>query len=531
MIPSIPLGTFRPSTPLGGLPAARASLLETVRRLALRLTATRALRTGARTAAGALTALLVVEILNLIVPLAAIPVRTAVVAAVIAGLILGVIAMVLQRVDLLTAGRIIDMRMRLDERTSTAVEIATASPAPTPMGQRVIVDAAAHLAGVGGAQAFPIRPPREAAAAVALVLLFAAWTTWLHGVTLPGTPARRTADVIRQEGRRLEQFAHSLQSRARTDRSVQTRRMAGHMRELGLGLQRQRVDRPEALARVSELARQAEAIRQQMNERLKATRPSAAPDDTLPENLFRRDSVQRQIRQLRELASRLTDPAASRQDMLDRLGAITREGEGNQPAAVQRQLQQAREHLERGSASAAGESLTQALHELEGLENLLTDQEGIRRAQQQLEQSRAGIAGGGPSPEEAEQRPGSGPALPAPGSNRPREDQSSDNALPPQGPNEGVTPGTGRLTEKLGAPTPRLEAQKTPERVKGVQGQGEVTASEVTGAGRQGTPQVGRSGAQPALVRQVEAYMARARIPARYRSLIRRYFERLAHLR
>jgi hypothetical protein len=513
--------------------STRDDLLEMIRRLALRLTAARALRTAARTGAGALLALLLVEILNLVVPLASISVRTAVIASVVAASALALLAMVLQRVDLLTASRIVDVKMGLEERSSTAVEIALASAGPTPMGQRVIADAVDHLAGISGAEAFPMRPPREALVALALVLAIAAWTTWLHGLTLPGTPARRTTEIIKQEGRRLEQFAQALQSRARTDRSVQTRRMAGQMRELGAGLQRERLGRADALARVGDLARQAESIRQQISDRLKASRPSAAPDSALPDSLFRRESVQRQVRQLRELASRLQDPAVSRQDIIDRLGAITREGEGNQPAAVQRQLQQARQQLESGNAPGAGESLTQALHELEGLENLLTDQEGIRRAQQQLEESRSGIAGGGESQEpSAEQRSGTAPAAPAPGSNRPRQDpSSSDQTPPPQGPNEGITPGTGQVSEKLGPATPRLQAQRTPERVKGVQGQGEVSASTVTGTGRRAVPHVARSGEEPALVRQVDAYMERARVPARYRLLVRRYFERLAQLR
>jgi len=58
-----------------------------------------------------------------------------------------------------------------------------------------------------------------------------------------------------------------------------------------------------------------------------------------------------------------------------------------------------------------------------------------------------------------------------------------------------------------------------------------VSASDVVGAGRPGTPRVGSSGSEPGLLRQVETYMERARIPARYRALIRAYFQRLAQLR
>jgi hypothetical protein len=508
-------------------------LLGMVSALGMRLTAGRALRTGARTAAAAIAAVLTVEAANLIVPLAAaVPVGTATIAAAAAGLILAAAALRLQRVDVVTASRLIDVRLGLDERTSTAVELLLAPGVPTPMGRRVIADATGRLAAIRGADAFPLRVPKEAAVAAVLALLLAAWALWVHGLTLPGTPARRASDAVRQEGRRIEQFAQSLQSRARSERSVQTRRMAGQMRELGSTLQR-RPDRPDALARVGELARQAEAIRQQINERLRASGSSIPPAGSPPEDLFRRDAVQRQIRQLRELASRLRDPQASSQDLLNRLGQITREGEGTQPADAQRQLQQAREQLERGNAPGAGEALTQALRELEGLDTLLADQEGIRRAQQQLEQSREAIARGGQPSDQpsAEQQSGSDAAGVAPGSNRPQQEESADGSRPPQGPNEGVTPGTGQVTEQLGAPTARLQAGRTRERVTGAQREGEVTASEVTGAGRQNSSRVGRSGVQPAPPRQVDEYMERARIPARYRALIRAYFQRLAQLR
>lgn len=513
--------------------ADSVTLLGLVRPLAVRITAGRALRVGARTAMAALGALLAVEVGNLVLPLAAVPVSTALTLAAAAGAILTVIAAFLQRVDVLTASRLLDVQMGLEERTSTGVEIALGHSPVTAMGRRVIADASARVAAVRGKDAFPLRLPRDAMVAVGLAVVLAVWTAWLHGLTVPGTPARRTTEVIRQEGRRLEQFAQALQSRARTNRAVQTRRFAGQMRELGVGLQDRRLDRAAALGRVNELGRQAEAIRREINERVRASRPAGPQNASLPENLFRRDTVQRQIRQLRELASRLDDASSSRQDLLNRLGQITQEGGGSQPADVGRQLQQAREQLERGDAPGAGQSLTQALRELEGLEGLLADEEGLRSAQQQMDQSRARIAGGTPSEQASPEAPQAGEASrQAPGPNRPEGEDTSQGSTPtPQGPNEGVTPGTGQGTEKLGAPTPRLEVQRTPERVKGAQGEGDVSASEVIGAGRPGTPRVGSSGSEPGLLRQVETYMERARIPARYRALIRAYFQRLAQLR
>lgn len=508
-------------------------LLDLVRPLAARMTVVRALHVGARTLFAAMAALMAVEIANLVVPLAPVSVATALTLSAAAGVLLTVIAAFLQRVDVLTASRVLDLRMGLEERTSTAVEIALGRLPLTTMGRRVIDDASRRVAAVRRADAVPLRVPRDAVLAAVLVLMLALWTAWLQGVTLPGTPARRTTDVIRREGRRLEQFAQSLQSRARTNRAVQTRRFAGQMRDVGLGLQDRRLDRATALGRVSELGRQAEEIRREIGDRLRASRPPSAQTARPPDELFRRDAVAQQIRQLRELASRLDDASSSRQDLLNRLGQITQEGGGDQPADVQRRLQQVREQIERGDTGGAGQSLNQALRDLEGLEGLLADEEGLRNAQEQLNQSRARIAGGSPSEDTSSEAASPDEAgRPGPGPLRPRPDSSSPDSSPtPQGPNEGVTPGRGQGVEKLGAPTPRLQAPRTPQRVKGAQAEGDVSAADVAGAGRRTPSRVGTSATPPGWLRQVETYMERARIPARYRALIRSYFQRLAQLR
>jgi len=230
------------------------------------------------------------------------------------------------------------------------------------------------------------------------------WPVLVGGLALPGTPAHRAQQMIRREGLRLEQFAQTLQSRARAERLPLTRRAAPQLRDLGVRLQQERVDRASALARITELSRQLESTRRQIDQRLdEMGRPQSSPAP--PSELLRRQALQRQIRQLQELTSRLRqDAGAVSKDVLERLSEITQEGGGTQPAQVRQQLQQAKQQLDRGDMAGAGESLTQALRMLEGMETLMSDREGLESAREQLERSRAAITSGPPGPRASVER-------------------------------------------------------------------------------------------------------------------------------
>lgn len=512
-----------------------AAIVRTAGRAAVRLTLLQSGRTGVRVGAWVLIAALAASVASAILPLDSVPVLVAVAAAVGAGLLCAAAVAVFRPVHFLTAGQLLDLHGHLEERTSTALEVALSPTAPSRLGLRVIVDAIDRLEGVDLRQAFPWRVPREGWWIPGLVILLMIWGAWFRGLVLPGTPAHHTRQAIGQEGRRVEQFARALQSRSRTARMPQTRRIAPQMRDLGVRLQRDRVDRAEALARIAELSRQIEAARLEINERTKAVQPARTRDASVPVDLLRRQALQRQIRQLQELTSRLRhDPSAAARDALEGLAAMSESDGGNQPARVQRQLQRGREQLEQGDIAGASESLQNALRELESLESLLADEEGLQRAHQQLQRSGANIAAGALTPdgERAEESsPQQARARGAPGENPISPESGPEASSPPEGPHEGTTAGVGRVAEKLGAPSPRLQAQKSPQRVRGAQAEGQASVSEVVGAGRPGTAQVRISSVTPAIVAQVDRAMERARIPGRYRALVRRYFERLAHLR
>ncbi len=510
------------------------TVFSVVRQAARRLTAGRALRAAVAAAVWVLAALVTVTVLSTVVAVSAVPVWPALVGAGLAAGAAAAAVALLRRTDLLTAAQVLDQTLHLEERTSTATELALASRTPAALGLRVISDAAAHLHGVEWRDAVPLRRPRRTRWIPALAGVLVLWPVLAGGLAIPGTPAYRAQQGIRREGARLEQFAQTLQSRARAERLPLTRRTAPQIRDLGVRLQQERVDRAAALSRINELSRQVDAARRQMDQRLEEMGRPQSPS-ALPTELLRRQALQQQIRQLQELASRLRqDQSTVSKEMLDRLGTITRDGDGTQPAQVRQQLQQARRQMESGNMAGAGESLTQALRMLEGMETLLADREALESARQQLERSRSAIASGA-----AATRPDDQTASPedpslqsvAPG-DRPVESQpGAEASSPPEGPREGSTPGAGRISEKTGPPSPRLQADRTPRRVRGAQGEGEVSASEVIGAGRPGTARTRPLDVSPAVVARVDRALQRARIPAQYRLIVRRYFERLAQLK
>lgn len=507
-------------------------LLRLVRQATLRQTASRAIETGAGAGALAMGAFVLLTIAGVAVPVSGVPLMHAIAAAALAVVLAGVLAALLRPVPRSHSACVLDAALRLEERVSTAIEVLTSSGPRSSLSSRVVVDAESRLSAVGVAAATPLRIPRTVWWTAALTALLFVMTSWLHGITIPGTPAHRTAEVIRKEGQRLEQFARTLQSRTRTDHMPATRHLAPQIRDLGSRLQRERLARAEALARVEELSQQLAQMRREIDDRLQAPRPAPSRELAMSDQL-RRQSTQRQIRQLRELLSRLQQdsPSASR-DALDQLYQMTAGQEGTQPARVREQLQRAREQLGRRNMVGARDAISDAMLDLQRLESLMADSEGIQNAQQEVDRSQAAIAGGGPldGQPEARETDQTSQSPVAPGEQRPSPSQG-EGTEPPQGPNEGSRPGTGRRDEKIGARTPRLDTTKTPQRLRGAQAEGPVASSEIVGTGRFSSSRVQAADISPAVIARADQAMTRSRTPARYRDIVRRYFQRLAKLR
>lgn len=216
-------------------------LIRVVRGAAARLTVSRSFATGARAGAAVMAVVGLLAVASVVVPTTGVPLVRAVAAAAVAVLVAGTIAAVLRPVLLIEAARVLDLRLRLEERISTAVEVTTAGGGRSSLAPRVVRDAERALSMAGIAAVTPIRAPRALWWIPLLAAALFAWTTWLHGLTIPGTPAHRSSEVIKKEGQRLEQFARSLQSRTRTEHMPATRRLTPQIRDLGVRLDRKSV--------------------------------------------------------------------------------------------------------------------------------------------------------------------------------------------------------------------------------------------------------------------------------------------------
>lgn len=440
------------------------------------------------------------------------------------------------RVPLLTAAQVLDHRFRGHDRMATAVEVLAGTHPPTVLSQAVVADAARWAAFQAPARSMGWLPGRSVWAALGLAAVTVAAGWFLTGVSVPGTPARQVAQTIRQEGRRIERAADAMDSQARLERARAARRVAGSLRRLGEELQRERMDRFDALSRIESLERQIEASRRQVRARREQAGERAAPtDSTLPQELFRqRAALDRTIRQFQEIAERLAqDPSPDeRRSLMRQLEALSEGGsEGDVPTRGREQAAQARRQAAVGDTAGARQALRQGEMDMEQLRAMLADEEGLTQAQRDLRRSSDRIArGGSGTPTHSEQPRDAGvtPGGAAPGRRQLQQGEGSAEQEPPPGPNQGTAAGQGAVADRLGERTPRLDGERPQTRISGIQGEGRAASSDIPGPGRQGQVRAapGRAGAD--VRAEADRYMSRMRIPPEYREIVRRYFEALA---
>jgi hypothetical protein len=507
---------------------------EVVEQARQRLAARRAWQWGSRIAVAAAGLALGLALVRTVVPLA-VPAGPLAAGGIVAGALVAGLLARLWRPPPDLAAQVVDLRFGCADRLATAVEVLTGRHRPTALADAVVADAARAAARLDLRSGLPVRPPGLMALAVGVALLAAAAEVLLAGRTVPGTPARAVVETIRREGRRLEHSARLLEEQARLDRARVTRRLAPSLRALGQSLQRERLDRRDALARLEALTRQVEAARHQVQRRMaEVTGQTPAPTER-PADLFRRRAAaERTLRQIREIADRLAQSRSpeERRALLQELAALAAGGdEGDVPARARTQAAEAQRQLEAGNAAAARRTLQQGATDLEDLRAMLADEEGLQQAQRDLRRSSEQIARGRPVPvDDPEQAPQAAarPDTVAPGARPPHDGPAPDGLPPPPGPNQGTTPGQGAPAEKLGDRTPRLAADKQTSRLRGLQGEGRVTTSDLLGPGRAARVRAPQGPALRAARADADRYMARWRIPPEYREIVRRYFDALA---
>jgi hypothetical protein len=437
------------------------------------------------------------------------------------------------------AAQIVDYRFALADRLTTSIEVITGVHRSTSLEHALLADTAHAALALDLRRGLPAGPGRNWLVALVLTVAALLAVYGLVGIALPGTPAHQIVQTIRREGRRLERSADNLEEQARLDRARITRRVAPDLRRLGERLQRDRLERQEALARIDALSRQIESERQKVREARRQQSgertPPAQQQSNLPSELFkRRAAADRTVRQIQEITDRLTQSKSpqEREALMRQLAALAAGGEeGDVPLRTREQAAQAQRQLGAGDTAGARRTMAQSAADLDDLRAMLADEEGLQQAQRDLQRSSQNISQGRtPSATETEETP-KGAAQPgnvAPGNRPLPQNDQPGGAEPPPGPNQGTTPGQGSVSEKLGERTARLDAERQQNRLRGLQGEGRVTTSELLGPGRTAQVRAPQGPAVAAARAGADRYMQRMRIPPEYREVVRRYFEALA---
>jgi hypothetical protein len=509
-------------------------LLEVIEDARRRLDARRAWRWGGRVAAMAAGAVLGLVVLRLAVPLA-LPYPALALAALGVGLATVVGMRALARTPPLLAAQVLDYRFGGADRIATAMEVRLGRHRPTLLATMLLDDATALAASLDLRRQLPAGPDRTAAVAVGLAVVAVLAASALKGWSLPGTPAREVARTIQREGRRLERAGQMMEEQARVDRARIARRTAPSLRRLGEALQRQRLERQEALARIESLGQMIEAERRQVRSRREqlAGQQREASADQRSDLFKQRAATDRALRQIRELADRLAERTSpeEREAIMRQLAALAGGEDGGVPGRIRQQAETARRQAELGDAAGARRTLQQAAGDLEDLRAMLADEEGLEGAQRELRRSAEQIARGAPgATAETDQTPQAsarqGPATP--GDRPPSEGQGPEPTEAPPGPNQGTLPGQGAIAEKLGPRTQRLAGERQQSRIRGLQGEGRVTTSDLLGPGRPGRVRAPAGPRGAAARAEADRYVTRMRVPPEYREIVRRYFEALA---
>lgn len=438
----------------------------------------------------------------------------------------------LRRPSLFEVAVLVDRRLGLRERMATLLELLHTQPS-SPFLAPLLVDALSRLEAREVARAFPVSLPRRTPWLILALAGVLAWELALTGLTIPGTPAYQVVQRIREEGKALEEFARELEQRGKMEVLPETRRLSQKLAELGRRFQGDRLERVEALKRVTQLSRELDTARNRLQERLKAEGIDVEREP--PADLLRRlDALTRRLQSLREGAAPPQEREVGRnlRTLLRSLDKLQQEGEGLPPGLLQT-LQEARRNLEKGDLQGAAGALESAEETAQALRRLLADEEGLSQARGQLQRSAENIARGGAVQSSAEAQTSSGreggvpPRSRSPGLDQgiPGEQEPTPPSL---GPYSGTEPGTGRVVEFSGPPTPRLNTHKTPSQLHGSPGEGQSSWTEVVGKGEESRSLLLPRRTVLGAMREADRYMGRARIPAPFREVVRRYFQELA---
>lgn len=385
-------------------------------------------------------------------------------------------------------------------------------------------DAEAAASTVRANAALPLSRPRLRAVA-ALALASVLWEMAASGITLPGTPAHRVAEVVRREGRRLLAAGEAWEQRSRARGLLEPQRTAQALAATGERLTGPRASAATALRELRAVQEVIEAARRPFQSALQR---AGVPEGTEPWML--RPWAAAVDRELSRIASSV-DEAQLPPQRAEAIRRVLRALDASAPlpsgAPARRALEEATRRLGSGDTPGAREAARRAQEALRELERLLEAEGALAAQQREAEASSTHIANAlqsGADPEAAVERPHTYPAGPRDttrSSSRTPEDPEAQVWL---GPEQGTQPGAGSVRDKLGPVSPRLPHERRPEVLRGQVAEGRVYTAQIVAPAAPARARTPLQRVPVRAVRQVDEALVRDRVPARYRDWVRRYF-------
>lgn len=439
--------------------------------------------------------------------------------------VLAAAASLIRRPGLVEAAWWLDRRCGLQDRMATY--LAVRAGLRSELVEDFLQDLHAATGTVRVPHAVPVRPARWRAAVAACAAVLA-WDLLLSGATLPNTAARRVAEVVREEGRRLEELGTRWEQEARSQSLQEALRSAQLVRQTGRALESARLTAHAARQQLSALAGRLEATRALLrSEAAQRGLPSEPGEGHLPPWVAR--ALQREVARL----GRALEEVSLSGEQAEQLRRMLRRLESTAPlrpeSPARQALREAHRRLQRQDRPGAREAVRHAEDAFRELARLLEEEGVLAQHQREVELSSLAIGQavrGAADPEAAQERPLTYPTMPR---NRPEPAGREDpEAWSWEGPQSGLQPGTGTVPGKLGPPTPRLQAQRRQEVLRGEVGEGKTYAGRLAAPGVVDHARTPLAQVPARVVRQADEALRARRVPSPYRDWVRRYFQELA---
>ncbi len=443
----------------------------------------------------------------------------------------GIVALgtrLLVRPTAMEAAHWLDRRCALQDRMATYVAVGGAGP--SRLLDHFLRDVQRAAAEVRLREAIPLRPARWRAV-VALAACVVAWDLAMTGSTLPNTPARRVANTLKQEGRRLQDLAREWEREARWRGWREALWSARNVQQGAGALASPRATLELARRQLSRLAAEVGAARGRLRAQAEGQGAPPGPEGSQVHPWAVR-ALERELAGLGRVLEEVSLSAEQTERVLRALTRLEATSPLRPESPAHAALREARRKLRAQDRTGAREAVGRAEEAFRELARLLEEEGMLAKHQQEVEASSLSIAQalhGAADPEAAHERPIRYPEMPRNRPGTPGERRDSE-AWPWEGPQYGLEPGVGQVPEKIGPPTPRLRAQRRPEELRGQPGEGKVYAGRVRAPAAGGEPRTRAAAVPTRLVRQVDDVLRAQRVPAPYRDWVRHYFAELAGL-